>query len=886
MATPKSNVVQYEFQGNILPLEKAFAQVGKLFRRYIKEAKEAAMKADPTNVKGKLGPDEEASIKTMKHYYKRLKVFSDKAKQGIKLTPKERQESAKIYKELLRETVKFADMRNKIRRDAKKEEKKQEEAKREVKDWTATSSQFRVGIQADEMQLLMRSIPTLPANIKADINSYIEAWTRAREELARVKAAADGTEESQKQLQAATKDLSNATKNLNQKAREYIPTLKEMMRNQQTATNGMERIFTGLLSQITSLEFWIRKIKEGVVLLGDFVESLNFVDVAIGNIKWTKVVSGARSATLAINEFKDALENARWSLGLNATDVNTAAATYISYANAMNFAGKSVLEFSQNMTQLSIDMASLYNKDTIVMMTALRSALAGNTRAMMNYGISVHDATLNEWMLSKGLNKTMNTLSESSQVLVRYLYIMEKTTAAQGDLQRTLKSPANQLRMLSNQAKLLTQNLGALFNLVIYPAIRILNAILEPLNAFLSALTAAASDKYSGAIGTTADSFDDLAESIDDTASAAKGLSGLDEINQMTDAKSNVKIGIDADIQALVDAIGVYEGFADKTSMLTDAMWRLGDALSPIWSMLADSKFLDYVGYALEGIGVILQVIVGPLKWIKDLFTGWYEVMPQWLKTIFDIWGNINSVVAGFVATVILAVAAVAALKTIMNISYFKTFIAVFTDLAIKLKAVAAAAWEAAVAFEQWLARSLYKVVSAIQSAIVAAAKWIASMVKMIAMAIKNAVATWIQEKAYWKLAIAIIAAMGVAALVGVAIVGAAVASANSTKSNNESKSQPHLAKGGVVTGPTFALIGEGAYNEAVIPLGNSPQMKELQQGIAERVIQTQNTTGGNSFQGSGGNATVQLNIDGRSLGRASINNINRVRRQVGVDIK
>lgn len=42
------------------------------------------------------------------------------------------------------------------------------------------------------------------------------------------------------------------------------------------------------------------------------------------------------------------------------------------------------------------------------------------------------------------------------------------------------------------------------------------------------------------------------------------------------------------------------------------------------------------------------------------------------------------------------------------------------------------------------------------------------------------------------------------------------------------------FATGGVVTGPTNALIGEGKYNEAVIPLGNSPQLKAMLQQFAE----------------------------------------------------
>ena len=46
----------------------------------------------------------------------------------------------------------------------------------------------------------------------------------------------------------------------------------------------------------------------------------------------------------------------------------------------------------------------------------------------------------------------------------------------------------------------------------------------------------------------------------------------------------------------------------------------------------------------------------------------------------------------------------------------------------------------------------------------------------------------------------------------------------------------PRFASGGVVTGPTRALIGEAGRSEAVIPLDNSPQMLDLIDKIAERV--------------------------------------------------
>ena len=845
MATQNNdNVVLYEFQGNTLPLEKAFAQVGKLFRRYIREAKAAEKTIDPDNPKGKLGPDEQAAAKELKNLYKRLKVYSDKAKAGIKLTPEEEKDAAKIYRTLLVRTKQFLEKRDKLIRQADKATRKQEEARQEVKDWTATSTQFKAGVQAEQLAILAKSLPRLDPKIIADINSYVQAWKLAKAEF-------DGSEESAERL-------TQATKNLDQKAREYSATLKTMIKNQKSASNAMENMLGRVINMVTSFEWWFRIIREGIVLLGDYVESLNFIQVAINNIKWPSLVDGAKESSKALEKLTSDLEQARWSLGLNATDANTAAATYISFANAMNMTGDAVSKFGQNMTQLSIDMASLYNKDTITMMTALRSGLAGNTRALMNYGISVHDATLNEWLLSKGLNKTMNGLSETSQMMVRYMYIMEKTNAAQGDLSRTLKSPANQLRVLKTQLKLLMQNLGALFNLFIYPGIRLLNEFLIPLNAFISSLTALTDSNYSTAIGSTTDAFDDMTDSIDDASDAAKGLSALDEINQMADNKK-AKIGIDADIQALFDSIEVYDNFNKKTSALTDVMQLLGNILAPIWQMLSDTSVLDGVAWCLNAIGYSLK----PIQFILDGFRSWFATWPSWLQSIFNVLGKINGVFAGLGTTILVAAAAMAVFKTLTQAQAFKNFVVTLKTMVVTFKDL------------------ILKLGVAIKDFTI----WIATQLKAVAANIKSAVSAWIAEKAYWKLALAIIAAAGVGAALVAAIIAGAVISGSATMSANESKSKPMaMARGGIITGPTFALVGEGKYDEAVIPLGNSPQMAELQRGIAERVVRTNNVTNNNGIQG--GNASVNLVVDGRSLGRAAINNIGLTRRQVGVDIK
>ena len=57
----------------------------------------------------------------------------------------------------------------------------------------------------------------------------------------------------------------------------------------------------------------------------------------------------------------------------------------------------------------------------------------------------------------------------------------------------------------------------------------------------------------------------------------------------------------------------------------------------------------------------------------------------------------------------------------------------------------------------------------------------------------------------------------------------------------------PAMANGGVVTAPTYAMIGEGRYDEAIIPLGDSPQMQDLVQKIADEVSKERTPSSGNS---------------------------------------
>lgn len=89
----------------------------------------------------------------------------------------------------------------------------------------------------------------------------------------------------------------------------------------------------------------------------------------------------------------------------------------------------------------------------------------------------------------------------------------------------------------------------------------------------------------------------------------------------------------------------------------------------------------------------------------------------------------------------------------------------------------------------------------------------------------------------------------------------------------------PYLANGGVTTGPTLAMTGEGRYNEAVIPLGQSPQFANMKQDIADAVAEAMGSNaGGQSYK-------IDMYLDDVVVGSVLIDNINRTGKMTGKTI-
>lgn len=146
------------------------------------------------------------------------------------------------------------------------------------------------------------------------------------------------------------------------------------------------------------------------------------------------------------------------------------------------------------------------------------------------------------------------------------------------------------------------------------------------------------------------------------------------------------------------------------------------------------------------------------------------------------------------------------------------------------------------------------------------------------ASGIDKITASIVRQAAKLKVLLPLLAAQAVLSnpIMGAVTVGLAVASAAIMASV-----VPAMATGGVVDAPTVALVGEGRYPEAVIPLGDSPQFRDMKSEIVASVL---NGIGGNN----GGSAEIVLNMDGRELARKLVDHLNseyRRRGYVGIGV-
>lgn len=149
---------------------------------------------------------------------------------------------------------------------------------------------------------------------------------------------------------------------------------------------------------------------------------------------------GQMSATM--NKWAEDTGNA---LGRSTQEMQKAANTFGIFFNTAVDPAKAA-EMSQVFAQLAQDLGSFYNTDTQTAIDKLRSGLSGESEPLRDFGVFLTEANVKAKALELGLTGVGNELTEQEKILARYQLILEATTNAQGDVERTSGGTANKIR--------------------------------------------------------------------------------------------------------------------------------------------------------------------------------------------------------------------------------------------------------------------------------------------------------------------------------------------------------------------------------------------------------------------------------------------------------
>lgn len=312
----------------------------------------------------------------------------------------------------------------------------------------------------------------------------------------------------------------------------------------QSATSGLEKLTetlnkldriangsNGLNKVQASLSGFTRGLRQTFRIMGswfkesnDYVEALNLFEVSMDD------------ASDAAQEYAQKVQDL---MGIDIQDWLEAQGSFNQLLEGYGLAEDKAAQMSKQLTQLGYDLSSLWNVDVDTAMKRLQSGMSGQIKGLKAWGINLSVAQLRETALAHGIELSTAKMTEAQKATLRYITLMEKTTNVQGDLARTLITPANALRIFEQQV---TQARRALGNIVSVVAVKVIPVF----QAFISIITKAAQAlanflgyelpdiDYSG-ISAGASAADDMADGLSNAADAAKKLKsytmGFDELN-------------------------------------------------------------------------------------------------------------------------------------------------------------------------------------------------------------------------------------------------------------------------------------------------------------------------------------------------------------------
>lgn len=416
--------------------------------------------------------------------------------------------------------------------------------------------------------------------------------------------------------------------------------------------------------------FAIKKITEftsACLDLGsDLAEVQNVVDVTFSKMNEQ------------VNNFA---QNAVFQFGLSETMAKQYTGTFGAMAKAFGFVESEAYAMSTTLTGLAGDVASFYNITQGEAYTKLKSVFTGETESLKDLGVVMTQTALDQFALANGYGKTTAKMTEQEKVALRYAFVQQQLSLAQGDFARTSDSWANQVRILKLQFDSLRASLGQGFIAALTPVIKVINTIMGKLvqlanvfSAFMKRLFGVNSDSSSGIgavasdVSSATNAMDNLSNSTSGVGSAAKkaakeikGLMGIDEINTISSTGSDSDSG--SGDSSGIGNIGMDDWDFSQQEKATDGLLSkvevFADKVRNIFKNISNfiKKHKEIILSIIGGLvsGIIAFFIAGNWGAITGAIAsviGWIELIPTALGLAGLALTTPAALIAGAVAVV------------------------------------------------------------------------------------------------------------------------------------------------------------------------------------------------------------------------------------------
>lgn len=148
------------------------------------------------------------------------------------------------------------------------------------------------------------------------------------------------------------------------------------------------------------------------------------------------------------------------NMGISETAALSAAGTFGNLFTALGMAQQPAADMSRSIVTLAGDLASFNNIGTDEALEKLRAGLLGEVEPLRALGVSFNAADVEARAFKLGLADANGEISEGAKVQARYSLIMEQTAAAQGDFARTADGLANKQRIMAAEFENLQAEIG------------------------------------------------------------------------------------------------------------------------------------------------------------------------------------------------------------------------------------------------------------------------------------------------------------------------------------------------------------------------------------------------------------------------------------------